>query len=233
MVIGAFFILTVNPEFSLSRKGENAMNKMKQTQTKVSLLSTRGLTTIAMLSAISVILMLFEIPLWFAPSFYKIDLSEVPVLIGAFALGPVAGIVIELIKILLNLMINGTITAFVGEFANFLIGCALVVPAAMLYQAKKTRNSAALGLVTGTIFMVAVGSVLNAYLLLPVYAKAFQMPIDALVGLGSAVNPSIKSLSSFILLAVAPFNLLKGIIVSVVSLLLYKRVSRVIKGYHD
>ena len=94
----------------------------------------------AMLSAISVILMLFEIPLWFAPSFYEIDFSEVPVLIGAFALGPLAGVVIELLKILLNLAINGTMTMFVGEFANFLIGIAFVVPAAIIYQRKKTKN---------------------------------------------------------------------------------------------
>ncbi|MBE5967757.1 MAG: ECF transporter S component [Lachnospiraceae bacterium] len=200
--------------------------------TKVGLLSVRGLTTIAMLSALSVILMLFEIPLWFAPSFYEIDLSEVPVLIGAFALGPVAGVVIEFIKILLNFIINGTITAGIGEFANFLIGCALVVPAAMLYQARKTRNSAALGLGIGTICLVVAGSVLNAYLILPIYAKAFHMPMEALIGMGTAINPRINSLTSFILLAVVPFNLIKGILVSLITLLLYKRVSWVIKGYH-
>ena len=198
------------------------MNKMNNTQTmaentKVGLLSVRGLTTIAMLSALSVILMLFEIPLWFAPSFYEIDLSEVPVLIGAFALGPVAGVVIEFIKILLNFIINGTITAGIGEFANFLIGCALVVPAAMLYQARKTRNSAALGLGIGTICLVVAGSVLNAYLILPIYAKAFHMPMEALIGMGTAINPRINSLTSFILLAVVPFNLIKGILVSLDS----------------
>ena len=106
----------------------NNTNKMQIRTKTVGLLSVRGITTIAMLSAIALVLMLFEIPLWFAPSFYEIDLSEVPVLIGAFALGPVAGIVIEFIKILLNLLINGTATVFVGEFANFLIGASLVVP---------------------------------------------------------------------------------------------------------
>lgn len=212
------------------------MNKTNKTQVRtgtVGLLSVRGITAIAMLSAIAVLLMLFEIPLWFAPSFYEIDLSEVPVLIGAFALGPVAGIVIEFIKILLNLLINGTITAFVGEFANFLIGCSLVVPAAVIYHWGKSKNSALTGLIIGTISMVAVGSLLNAYLLLPVYAKAFNMPLEALVGMGTAVNPSINSLSTFILFAVAPFNLLKGVIVSTITIVLYKRVSRVIKGFHN
>lgn len=211
------------------------MNNTKETQVKtgtVGLLSIRGITAIAMLSAIAILLMLFDIPLWFAPSFYEIDLSEVPVLIGAFALGPVAGIVIEFVKILLNLLVNGTMTAFVGEFANFLIGCSLVVPAAIIYHRGKSKNSALLGLIIGTICMVAVGSLLNAYLLLPVYAKAFNMPIEALVGMGSAVNPSINSISTFILLAVVPFNLLKGIIVSAITMVLYKRVSRVIKEFH-
>ena len=211
------------------------MNNTKETQVKtgtVGLLSIRGITAIAMLSAIAILLMLFDIPLWFAPSFYEIDLSEVPVLIGAFALGPVAGIVIEFVKILLNLLVNGTMTAFVGEFANFLIGCSLVVPAAIIYHRGKSKNSALLGLIIGTICMVAVGSLLNAYLLLPVYARAFNMPIEALVGMGSAVNPSINSISTFILLAVVPFNLLKGIIVSAITMVLYKRVSRVIKEFH-
>ena len=92
------------------------------------------LVQIGMLAGIAVVLMLFDIPLPFAPSFYQIDLSELPVLIGAFAMGPMAGVLIELIKVLLNLVINGTDTAFVGEFANFLIGCALIVPAALVYQ---------------------------------------------------------------------------------------------------
>ena len=186
----------------------------------------------AMLSAISVILMLFEIPLWFAPSFYEIDFSEVPVLIGAFALGPLAGVVIELLKILLNLAINGTMTMFVGEFANFLIGIAFVVPAAIIYQRKKTKKSAMIGLVIGTVFMVLVGAVLNAYVLIPAFAKAFQMPIETIVEMGTMVNPGIQSLWDLILLAVVPFNLLKGVLVSFVTGLIYKGVSSLIKGFH-
>ena len=86
--------------------------------------SVRTLVQIGMLGAVSVILMMFEIPLWFAPSFYKMDLSEVPVLIGSFAMGPAAGALIELVKIVLHLLFKGTTTAGVGDFANFLIGCA-------------------------------------------------------------------------------------------------------------
>ena len=103
--------------------------------------ATRTMVSVGMLGAISVVLMLVEFPLPFiAPGFYKLDFSEVPILVGAFALGPVAGVMTELIKILLNLVINGTDTAFVGEFANFVMGCAFVIPAALIYKKKKNFN---------------------------------------------------------------------------------------------
>ncbi len=185
---------------------------------------------VGMLAAIAVVLMLFDIPLPFAPSFYQIDLSELPVLVGAFAMGPLAGVLIELVKVLLNLVINGTSTAFVGEFANFIIGCALIVPAALVYQRKKTRKSAIIGMVLGTVIMAGVGGLINAFVLLPAYAAAFGMPIDALVGMGTAVNAAITNLPTFCLFAVVPFNLLKGVVVSVITLLLYKHISRILKG---
>ena len=146
----------------------------------------RTMAQIGMLSAIATVLMLFEIPLPFAPSFYEIDFSEVPILIGSFAMGPLAGAAIELIKILLNFAINGTMTAGVGEIANFLIGCSLVVPAALIYHKKHTRTGAVAGMAAGTVFMTVVGCFLNAFVLLPAYAKAFGMPIDGLVGMGTA-----------------------------------------------
>jgi len=189
----------------------------------------RTLAQIGMLSAIAVVLMLFEIPLPFAPAFYKIDLSEVPVLIGCFAMGPLAGAAIELVKILLNLAINGTLTAGVGEMANLLIGCALCVPAGIIYKRNRTRKGALVGMVSGTLFMTLIGCFLNAYILLPAYAKAFEMPIDSLVAMGTAVNGSITNLMTFVLLAVAPFNLLKGVVVSLIVFLIYKKIAPVFK----
>lgn len=191
---------------------------------------TRCMVQTGMLAAIAVVLMLFEIPLPFAPTFYKIDLSEVPILIAAFAMGPLAGAVAELIKILLNLVINGTSTAFVGEFANFLIGCALVLPAAWIYQRNKTKKMAIAGMAAGTVIMAALGGFLNAFLLLPTYAKAFGIPIDGLVEMGSAVNKAVTSLPTFCLFAVVPFNLIKGVVVSVITLLLYKYIRKILKG---
>ena len=183
-----------------------------------------------MLSAIAVVLMLFEIPLPFAPSFYEIDFSEVPVLIGCFTMGPLAGAIIELLKILLNFAINVTATAGVGEVDNFLIGCAFVIPAAVIYKKKRTRTGAIIGMVTGTLFMTFIGCFLNAFVLLPTYAKAFGMPIDALVGMGTAVNSHITSLTTFVIFAVAPFNLLKGFLVSLIVFLIYKKISPILKA---
>ena len=191
--------------------------------------NVKKIAQIGMLGAIAVVLMLFEIPLPFAPVFYEIDFSEVPVMIGCFTMGPLAGAMIEFIKILLNFAVNGTSTAGVGEVANFLIGCALVVPAALIYQKKRTKSGAIVGMVTGTLFMTFVGCFLNAFILLPVFAKAFGRPIDALVEMGTAVNRHITSLSTFVIFAVAPFNLLKGFLVSLIVLLIYKKISPVLK----
>ena len=192
--------------------------------------SIQRMTTIAILAAMATILMLIEIPLGFAPDFYKLDFSEVPVLIGAFALGPIAGILIEAIKILLNFLINGTITFGIGELANFLIGLALVVPASLLYIKHRTRKYAMIGLGIGILSMTVLGGLLNAFVLLPIYASVFGMTVDGLVAIGTALNPSITSLTGFILLAVVPFNLIKGFLVSFIVVLVYKRVSFLIKG---
>lgn len=192
-------------------------------------ISVRMLVQIGMLAAVAIVLMLFEIPLPFAPSFYEIDFSEVPVLIGCFAMGPAAGAAIELVKILLNLVINGTQTAGVGELANFIIGCSFVVPAGIIYKRNHTRKGALIGMAAGTLLMVVLGCFINAFVLLPAYGSAFGMPIDALVGMGTAVNPNITSLSTFVLFAVAPFNLLKGFLDSVIVMLIYKKISPILK----
>ena len=192
----------------------------------------RTIVQVGMLAAIAVVLMLFEIPLPFAPSFYEIDFSEVPVMIGTFAMGPLAGAAIELVKILLNFFINGTTTAGVGEVANFLIGCALVVPAGIIYRRKRTRKGAIIGMAAGTVFMTLLGCVLNAYVLLPTYAAAFQLPIDSLVAMGTAVNGSITDLFTFVAFAVAPFNILTGVLVSLIVFLIYKKISPVFHMNH-
>ena len=195
-------------------------------------LTTRMITQIGMLGAIATVLMLFEIPLPFAPSFYEIDFSEVPVLIGCFSMGPMSGALIELVKIILNFVINGTTTAGVGEAANYVIGISFCLPAAILYKRMKTKRGAVLGLAVGTIFMTVLGCFVNAYVLLPTYAAAFKMPVDALVGMGTAVNANITSLFTFVMFAVAPFNLLKGVMDSIIVLAIYKKISPILKSHH-
>ena len=211
------------------RRMSMSMNSETKAVTGKSKVGVRRMVQIAMLAAVAVILMAFEIPLPFAPAFYKIDFSEVPVLVGCFALGPTAGIVIELLKIVLHMLIHGTQTAGVGDLGNFLVGCAFVLPAAIIYKKKKTRAHAIAGMATGTVFMVVAGCFINAFVLLPTYAKAFGMPIDALVGMGTAVNSHINSLTTFVMFAVAPFNLLKGVLVSLIVYLIYKKISPIFK----
>ena len=204
----------------------SSSNKQKAKE----LFNVNTLVKVGILGAMATILMLFEIPLWFAPGFYELDFSEVVVLIGGFALGPIPGVMIELVKVLLNLIINGTVTAGIGELANFIIGCSLVIPASVIYLKHKDKKHAIIGMAIGTICMATIGSLMNAYILLPAYGKAFHMPIDALVAMGTKVNPSIDSLSSFILLAVAPFNLLKGVVVGAITMPIYKKLSPIVKG---
>ena len=192
---------------------------------------TRKLVEIGMLGAIATVLMLFEFPIPFiAPPFYELDFSEVPVLVGAFALGPMAGATIELVKILINLLINGTATAFVGEIGNYLLGCSFIIPAALIYKKKKSKKTALSAMIVGTIVMTVFGCILNAYVLLPTYAAAFGMPIDAIIGMGSAINGNINDVMTFVIIAVAPFNIIKGIVVSVITLLIYKHISPILKG---
>ncbi|MDT8337462.1 MAG: ECF transporter S component [Candidatus Izemoplasmatales bacterium] len=197
--------------------------------------SIRKLLIIALLGTISVVLMFLEFPLWFAPNFYEFDFSEVPVLVGAFAFGPVAGITIEAIKIILNLIITSSITMGVGELANFIVGIALVVPASFIYHRHKTKKQALIGLVVGTLSMAFFGALMNAFVLLPAYAFFLSTPewavtVADFVAMGSALNPLITNLFTFIMFAVVPFNLFKGVLVSIVVLLIYKRVSMLIKA---
>lgn len=181
---------------------------------------------IAILSALAAIIMRFEFQLPFAPEFYKLDLSEVVILMGGFAMGPIAAVIIELLKNLIKILLNGTATAFVGEFANFLIGCALVVPASIIYKYKKSFKGAIISLVIGTLTLALVGSLTNYFVLIPAYSEFYHMELDKIVSAGTSVNPLVSDLKTLIVFAVAPFNLVKGLLCSLLNLLLYKRVSK-------
>ncbi len=195
---------------------------------KSKLLTVKNITKIAILSAIAVILMLFQIPVWFAPSFYEIDLSDAVILMGGFAMGPWAAVIMELLKNLLNLLLNGTMTAGVGEIANFVMGCALVVPASIVYKYRKTLRGAVLGLGVGILSLMIVSALVNYFVMIPAYVYFMGFELDAIVSMASAVNGAVTGLPTLILFATMPFNLLKGLVCAVVNLLLYKRVSKIL-----
>ena len=205
---------------------------MSTTKTESKLSSTRYIAQIGMLGAVAGVLMVLDFPLPIAPSFYKMDFSEVPVMIGGFAMGPLAGVMVELIKILIHLVTRGTQTAFVGEIANFVMGCAYIVPAAIIYRWNhtKTRGHAAAGMLVGTLCTTVAACFLNAFVLLPAYSAAFHAPIESFIEMGAAIHPSIHGMMGFAILIVAPFNLLIYVLVSLVVFVIYKRIRAILKG---
>lgn len=184
---------------------------------------------VAILSAIAFIIMLFEMPLAFiAPTFYEMDFSDVIALVGSFALGPVAGVLIELLKNLLNILFTGSSTAYVGEFANFVTGCAFILPAALVYKFRKTRKHAIIGLILSTLSLAIVGGLINYFVMVPMYAELY-IPMETIIGMASAIIPAVDSLWKMILLCVVPFNMIKGVLCGVITFVLYKKLAVLLK----
>lgn len=196
--------------------------------------STRKMTMIGMFSAIAMILHLFDFALPFAPPFYKLDFSELPILVGTFAFGPAAGVMMEFIKILLKLCVKSTSTAFVGDLANFVIGCSFILPASVIYAFRKTKKNAIIACAAGTLIMTVFGTAFNAIYLLPAFSELYGMSMDKILTMGSEVNPLVRegSIVSFVAACVAPLNLIKGTSVSLVTLLVYKQLSPILKSGH-
>ena len=191
----------------------------------------RTMVQLSMLSAVSAVLMMFEFPIPFlAPPFIKMDFSEIPVLVGTFAMGPLAGVVIELLKNILHFVTYGTTTGGIGELSNFFIGCAFAVPAGIFYRKRKTRKNAVLGMAAGTLLMVIMGCLSNAFVMFPLYSVVMGIPMDSFIAMGTAIHPAIDNMVTFVVLCMVPFNLVKGIIISMITLLLYKRLKVVLKG---
>ena len=194
----------------------------------------RRITIISICSAIATILHVLDFPLLFiAPEFYKLDFSELPVLLCGFYLGPSATVACEGLKILLKLLLKSTSTAFVGDFANFVVGCSFVLPATIWYHLHKSKHSAIIGLVLGTVSMAVLGSAFNAIYLLPKFSQLFGLPLESIIAMGSKIHSSIHSVPTFVMLCVAPLNVIKGVMVSIPTMLLYKRVARPFFGIHS
>lgn len=190
--------------------------------------STRELVSIAVGAAISFVLMLLEFHLPFAPDFIKLDFSDLPALILAFGFGPLAGVLTELVKNLLHLLISST--AGIGELSNFILGCAFVAPAGLIYHKNKTRRGALIAMLCGTICFSLTGIFTNYLIMFPFYTKVFGIPMDAIIAMCQKIIPIIDSQFKVILLSVTPFNLLKGLMISLLTFLLYKRLSPLLHG---
>ena len=232
LFVAEFFLIIMGLFFVALLIEKAADKKMGVTR---KFFNTRKVAMIGMFAAIAMVLMLFEFPLPFAPPFYKLDLSELPVLVGGFAFGLAAGIMIEFAKILLKLFVKGTSTAFVGELANFAVGCSFILPATAVYAFWKKKKGAITGCVVGTLVLTVFGSLFNAIYLLPAFSKLFGMPLDTILEMGSKVNPLMTegSMISFVVCCVVPINLIKGCVVSVITMLIYKPLSPILKSAYQ
>ncbi|SFE80379.1 ECF transporter S component [Peptostreptococcus sp. D1] len=189
--------------------------------------STNKLVKVSLLSAISFILMFVEMPIpGLFPEFLKIDISDIPALIAGISMGPLAGVAVEVIKNFLHGIV-ATTTGGVGEIANIIVGSSFVIGVSLIYNRKRNIKALILSLVGATLLMVVVGSVVNYFFLLPFYGQL--MGIDAIIGIGKAVNPRVNNLLDFVLWFIGPFNFVKGVMLSILILPLYKKMEALIR----
>ena len=191
---------------------------------------TKQLTMAALFGALAFLLMFFSFPIPILSPFAELDLSAVPELIGGFMLGSVGGVGIITVKLLLKLVFQGSSSMLTGEVQNFLLECAFVLPASIIYQRKKTKKGAVIGLVVGGVVAVIVSVFTNVYLIFPAYIKLYGMNWDSILGIFSEINPMIKNIPTMVAFSVVPFNIVSRVLTSVITMILYKKVSGIIKG---
>ena len=192
-------------------------------------LTTKNLTMIAMFSAISAVLMVLEIQLPFSPSFVKFDFSDLPVMLGGFLIGPFAGGIIAFMKVLLHFLLNGTTSFFVGDLSNLLLTLSLVLPASFIYQQKKTQKTTIQGLLVSIICTSLLAIIFNLFLIFPLYLKVLNLKMVDLINMIHVVNPLVKDGFTMIVFSLLPFNLFKYSIVSMITMLSYKKLSILFK----
>lgn len=195
-------------------------NRVPQTKTHKSSLSVQYMTRIAILGALSAILFMIEIPV---VAFYKLDVSTLPALLGAFSMGPLAGLAILLIKNIFGLLHSTSM--YVGELADFIMGAAYILPAALIYRYKKSRKNALVGMIVGTVAMIIVAVLVNWKIMIPFYMSAYGMPMEKVVAMAQSAMPFVDTEWELLMYVTAPFNLLKGVVLSALTFLLYKRLS--------
>ena len=191
---------------------------------------TKQLTLTALLGAIAFMLIFFNFPIPFLSPFAELDLSAVPELIGGFMMGPVGATGIITVKLLLKLLFQGSSSMLTGEVQNFILECTFVIPAALYYRKHKTKKGAVIGLVIGAVISVIASVFTNVYLIFPAYIRLYGMNWDSILGMFNEINPMIKNIPTMVAFSVIPFNLVSRIITSVITMILYKKISKFIKG---
>ena len=193
------------------------------------MIRTKDMTKVAMLSVIGFVLMYFQLPLTFvAPPFMKLDISDLPVLMGAFTMGPVYGIIIAALKNLMHIIFKGTMTAGVGELSNFIISSAFALVSSYIYRKHRSYKGAVLSMTVGVVAMTILAMASNYFVVFPLYGKV--MPMEAIIAMGSAITPKITGLFTMMIYSVLPFNLIKGFTTSAVMMLVYKKISPLFKN---
>ena len=193
--------------------------------------NARMIAVVGVLTAVAVVLQYLEISIPIVPSFLKLDFSDLPALLGAFAFGPLAGVLIQLLKNLIHLAVSQS--GFVGELSNFLLGAVFVLTAGLIYQIKKTKLRALLAGILGAVAMALVSVPVNYFLIYPLYYNVIGIPEAAVLGMYQAILPSVDSIFESLLIFNLPFTLVKGLISVAVSMLIYKPLSRLFKGNHQ
>ena len=201
---------------------------MNQSRSSSKSFSLDRLVKVGILAALAYVLMFVQMPIPIAPPFMKLDLADVPALIGGFAMGPWYGVLIQLIKNVLNL--SKTMTGGVGELSNFIVGSTYVLVSAYIYKNKKTKKTSIIALAFGVLAMTALATLSNAFVVFPVYGKVMHMDLEAFAGMVGG-NSLVNNYFTLMLFSIAPFNIVKGAVEAIVTELIYKRISPIIKSY--
>lgn len=194
---------------------------------------TRKIVIAALLGAVSAILMVLDFNVPLAPGFIKFDFSDFPILIGGFVYGPMTGILIAFLKIVLNLLFKPTTTMYVGELSNFLLSVCYMAVACLFYRKHRTKKGAALGMVISTLLTSIFSIFSNLIVIFPLYAKLFGMSMGQIVQMVSAVNPFVKDITTMVIASLLPFNIFKYGVISLITFISYKKLSVILKRYSN
>jgi riboflavin transporter FmnP len=194
---------------------------------------TRWLATVAILAALAAVMMLFRFPLPFLPNFYKLHFSESVVVLGGYVVGPGGAVLIQAIKVVLKILTSGSNSMLIGDLANMIMGLSFALPAILYYRRHPNTMGVIVGLVLGVLCQTVVGCLVNYYILIPMYATAFGMSIDDIIAAYANLNADVTSLTKFVLFFTAPFNLIQGILDSIIVVIVYKAAHQLFKPYEE